>query len=73
MYITVKLPDINSIILTCRYNHSIVGRVEHCFNNGVRMSDKSLEIIGHRFLSIIVPNFDKVVFTTGEHEATIDG
>ena len=35
------------------------------------MPNEGLEVIWHSLLSLIIPNLQQIVLTTGEHEATI--
>ena len=73
MDISVELPDINSIILTGRDHHSVIGWVEHSLHDGVSVTNESLEVVWYWFLSIIIPYLDEVIISTGEHESTIKG
>ena len=45
MDISVELPDINSIILTSRDHHSVIGWVEHSLHDGVSVTNESLEVV----------------------------
>ena len=69
--ISMELPNVDSIVLGSRDDHTVVKRVEHCAHYRVSMTDKSLEEVRHRLLGIIVPHFEEIILTTCKHIASV--
>ena len=69
--VSMKLPDVDSVVLCCRDNHTIVEWVENCINQWIGVPNEGLEKVGYALLSIIIPNFQEVVLSSRKHVATV--
>ena len=69
--VAMELPDVDSIVLgRCDY-HTIVMGIEKSLNEWICVSNKGLVVGWNILLCIIIPQFDEVVFSSGEHVASI--
>ena len=64
--VTIEVPDEDSIVLAHTNNLAVVFRVEEYFINRICVSNEALEIVWCGVLSLVVPDFDHVVFAAGE-------
>ena len=67
----MELPNVDSIVLGSRDDHTVVERVEHCAHYRVCVANESLEEVRHRLLGIVVPHFKEIILTTCKHIASI--
>jgi len=69
MDVSSEFPNENTVMLPNTEDLSIVSWVEGEIINRIGVSDEALEVIRNSFLRLIIPDFQHVVFATGDHIA----
>lgn len=69
--VSVELPDENAIVFTSTEDHVVVKRVKHSTEDRVGVTDEGLEVSWCCCLGFKIPDLEKVVVTTSQHEASI--
>jgi hypothetical protein len=71
MYITMEVPNKDTVFATDAQDRFVVVWHKHALSNGVGMTDECLEVVGRRFLRIHIPNLKQIVFASREEIAAI--
>lgn len=64
---TVEIPDEDAVSLADTDDLVVVSGVEDDGAQGICVSDEALEEEWHGLLSLVIPDLEHVIFTTGEH------
>ena len=55
MGVSMELPNVNAVFISCADNRVVVAWIEHYVRNRVSVSNKSLVVVRRRFLCVVVP------------------
>jgi len=69
--ISIKLPDINAIILRSANNLVLITRIEHNISNSISMPNKGLIEEWHSSVSLVVPGLNERIVSSSHHKSTI--